>query len=289
MIEGQYEIADAHTHIYPFKIAERAAHSLADFYHVQAGDVGTVDILLQNGEKLGIRHYLVCSVATTPKQVPSINRFITENCAAHPEFVGFGTIHPGMTETEMITQAVRIKEAGLVGIKLHPDIQDFLLDDPHLFALYRACERELGLHILFHCGDARYDRSSPRRLAHVLDRFPDLSVIAAHFGGYSQWEQAYSILRDYDRLHLDTSSSLSFLSDETAMRLIEGYGPERLMFGTDYPLWVMEKELDRFFSLPLSDAQRRQILFGTFSTLFGVSQKENAAQPPLPRWKAGKS
>ena len=43
--------------------------------------------------------------------------------------------------------------------------------------------RELGLHILFHCGDARYDRSSPRRLAHVLDEFPRLEVIAArHLG-----------------------------------------------------------------------------------------------------------
>lgn len=69
---------------------------------------------------------------------------------------------------------------------------------------------------------------------------------------------------------MDTSSSLSFLSDEDAMRLIEGYGPERLMFGTDYPLWVMEKEIERFFSLPLTDTQRRQILFGTFSALFHV-------------------
>ena len=175
-----------------------------------------------------------------------------------------------MTETEMITEAVRIKEKGLRGVKLHPDIQDFLLDDPHMFALYRMCEKELDLPILFHCGDARYDRSSPQRLAHVLDSFPELSVIGAHFGGYSQWGQAYAVLKDYTRLHMDTSSSLSFLSDEDAMRLIEGYGPERLMFGTDYPLWVMEKEIERFFSLPLTDTQRRQILFGTFSALFHV-------------------
>ena len=171
----------------------------------------------------------------------------------------------------MITEAVRIKERGLRGIKLHPDIQDFLLDDPHMFSLYRICEEDLHLPILFHCGDARYDRSSPKRLAHVLDRFSGLLVIASHFGGYSQWEEAYATLKDYDRLHFDTSSSLCFLSDETAMRLIEGYGPHRLMFGTDYPLWVMEKELDRFFALPLSEAQRRQILFGTFSELFGVA------------------
>lgn len=141
MIDRPYEIADAHTHIFPQKIAEKAAHSIADFYKVNAGDVGTVDILLENGRRLGIRHYLVCSVATTPKQVASINRFIAENCEVHPEFVGFGTIHPGMTETDMITEAVRIKERGLRGVKLHPDIQDFFMDDPHM-SPFTACVKK---------------------------------------------------------------------------------------------------------------------------------------------------
>lgn len=276
MVSHGYEIADAHTHIFPGKIAEKAAQSIADFYKMQPGDAGTVDALLDNGKKLGISHYLVCSVATTPKQVRTINSFIADNCSAHPEFVGFGAIHPGMSEEEMIAEAIHIKEQGLVGIKLHPDIQDFLLDDPHMDTLYNICASELGLHILFHCGDARYDRSTPRRLANVLDRFPDLSVLGAHFGGFSQWKEAYALLNDYPQLHMDTSSSLSFLSDEDAMTLIEGYGPDKLMFGTDYPLWVMEQELERFFRLPLSEDQRRQILFGTFSRLFGVQGQKNA-------------
>ena len=276
MVSHGYEIADAHTHIFPGKIAEKAAQSIADFYKMQAGDVGTVEALLDNGKKLGISHYLVCSVATTPKQVRTINSFIADNCSAHPEFVGFGAIHPGMSEEEMIAEAIHIKEQSLVGIKLHPDIQDFLLDDPHMDTLYNICASELGLHILFHCGDARYDRSTPRRLANVLDRFPDLSVLGAHFGGFSQWKEAYALLKDYPQLHMDTSSTLSFLSDEDAMTLIEGYGPDKLMFGTDYPLWVMEQELERFFRLPLSEEQRRQILFGTFSRLFGVQGQKNA-------------
>ena len=276
MVSHGYEIADAHTHIFPGKIAEKAAQSIADFYKMQPGDAGTVDTLLDNGKKLGISHYLVCSVATTPKQVRTINSFIADNCSAHPEFVGFGAIHPGMSEEEMIAEAIHIKEQGLAGIKLHPDIQDFLLDDPHMDTLYNICASELGLHILFHCGDARYDRSTPRRLANVLDRFPDLSVLGAHFGGFSQWKEAYALLKDYPQLHMDTSSTLSFLSDEDAMTLIEGYGPDKLMFGTDYPLWVMEQELDRFFRLPLSEDQRRQILFGTFSRLFGVQGQKNA-------------
>ena len=280
MISHSYEIADAHTHIFPAKIAEKAAHSIADFYKVRAGDVGTTEVLLEHGRQLGISHYLVCSVATTPKQVRTINHFITDNCREHPEFIGFGTIHPGMTETEMITEAVHIKEQGLAGVKLHPDIQDFVLDDPHMFPLYNMCANELSLPILFHCGDDRYDRSSPRRLAAVMDKVPTLSVIGAHFAGYSQWQEAFPILKDYPQLIMDTSSSLNFLSDEDAMMLIEGYGAPRLMFGTDYPLWIMEQELDRFFQLPLTEAQRRQILFGTFSQLFGVDGQQKTCKKP---------
>lgn len=280
MISHSYEIADAHTHIFPAKIAEKAAHSIADFYKVRAGDVGTTEVLLEHGRQLGISHYLVCSVATTPKQVRTINHFITDNCREHPEFIGFGTIHPGMTETEMITEAVHIKEQGLAGVKLHPDIQDFVLDDPHMFPLYNMCANELSLPILFHCGDARYDRSGPRRLAAVMDKVPALSVIGAHFAGYSQWQEAFPILKDYPQLIMDTSSSLSFLSDEDAMMLIEGYGAHRLMFGTDYPLWIMEQELDRFFQLPLTEEQRRQILFGTFSQLFDVEGQQKTCKKP---------
>lgn len=269
----RFVIADAHAHIFPEKIAQKAADSIADFYKMQAGDLGTAEVLLKTGTENGVSHFLVCSVATTPRQVPSINQFILDATTAHPEFIGLGSIHPGMSEYEMEAEAENIKNSGLVGVKLHPDIQDFIMDDPKMIPLYKVCAK-LGLAILFHCGDSRYDRSSPRRVASVLDQVPDLVAIAAHFGGYSQWDEAYTILKQYPQLFFDTSSSLHAVGADDAMRFIEGYGPARLMFGTDYPLWSVADEMRRFMALPLTDEVRQQIFFGTFSALFGTFIKD---------------
>lgn len=266
-----YRIADAHTHIFPEKIAQKAADSIADFYVMKAGDYGTADVLLKTGKACGISYFLVCSVATAPKQVATINQFIADSCNSHPEFLGLGTLHPAMTQQQMIEEAQNIKSLGLKGIKLHPDIQDFCIDDPKMIPIYKVCADELDLKILFHCGDSRYERSSPRQMANVLDSVPGLSATAAHFGGYTQWEEAFAVLKDYPQLYFDTCSSLALITQEQALQMIEGYGPERLMFGSDYPLWTIASELERFFALPLSENDRKQILFGTFSQLYGVN------------------
>lgn len=39
------------------------------------------------------KKYLVCSTATKPEQVQSINNFIAEKCKKYPEFFGFGSLH----------------------------------------------------------------------------------------------------------------------------------------------------------------------------------------------------
>ena len=50
--------------------------------------------------------------------------------------------------------------------------------------------------VLLHMGDERYNYSHPVKLRHVLDLFPGLDVIAAHFGGYGMYEEAYTQLKD---------------------------------------------------------------------------------------------
>ena len=72
MVNG-IKVIDAHCHIYPEKIAERAVAGTDNFYKCQSFCKGTVSDLLSEGEKAGIDHFIVQSVATTPKQVKSIN------------------------------------------------------------------------------------------------------------------------------------------------------------------------------------------------------------------------
>ena len=73
----KYKIIDAHCHIYPDKIAEKAAMATCDFYEGLGSTLdGTVSTLLKEADIAGIGHCIVQSVATTPKQVSSINKFL---------------------------------------------------------------------------------------------------------------------------------------------------------------------------------------------------------------------
>ena len=59
-----YRVADAHAHIYPGKIAEKATDSVGQFYHIPMQNVGLPHVLAQLGGQAGIDRFLVCSVAT---------------------------------------------------------------------------------------------------------------------------------------------------------------------------------------------------------------------------------
>ena len=42
-----------------------------------------------------------------------------------------------------------------------------------------------------------------------------------------------------------------------------------MLFGTDYPMWEPGKVLDAFFAIPLSDGDRKKILFDNAAALLG--------------------
>lgn len=264
-IQTTYRVADAHAHIYPEKIAEKATESVGKFYGVHmAVEEGTSDALLVNGSKIGCEKYLVCSVATTLKQVPSITEFIAGECAKHPEFIGLGAYHQEVEDPAALLD--RVEELGLRGIKIHPDFQRFNIDDPAVMPLYKELAKR-DMPILIHMGDNRYDYSAPRRLMNVLEEVPDLTALAAHFGGYRAWDKAEAVLHGTN-VYYDTSSSLWWLSPEHANELVHHYGVERMMFGVDYPMWNHAEEFRRFMALGLTEEENKAVLYDNFARLF---------------------
>lgn len=255
-------IIDTHAHIYPDAIALRAAQSTGDFYHIPMCLDGTLSQLMAHGNQAGISRFLVHSVAVTPSRVHSVNDYLMRVSAEHPDaLIGFGTLHPGYEDVP--GELERIKAGGLRGVKLHPDIQAFLLDDESAITMFAAMA-QMGLPALVHTGDHRYPYSRPERMARVLDRVPDLKVICAHLGGWSVWTEAWRTLAGRPNVWVDTSSSLYALKPDEAAEIIRHYGAERVFFGTDYPMWKPEDEVARFMALPLSDEERERILHLNF-------------------------
>ena len=250
-------IIDFHAHIYPEKIAEKATKNIGEFYNAPMALAGSVKGLIESGEKIGVTKYIVHSTATKPEQVQSINNFIMSEVNAESRFVGFGTMHPLYKEFE--AEIARMKEMGLKGIKLHPDFQKFEADAEIMDPIY-DCFAKNNLPVLFHAGDYRYDFSGPERIGHVLDKHPDLTVIAAHFGGYTEWDKSYQFLCGR-KVYFDTSSTLWRLPYDQALKMIDKHGVDQFLFGVDYPMWDHAGELERFYKLGLSAEDHQKILF----------------------------
>ena len=266
-------IIDAHAHIYPEKISSKAVAAVGRFYGVEqsmAGQ-GAVDDLLTYREKAGITHFIVHSVATTARSVPTINNFIAEQCKLHPEFIGFGTMHHEVEDME--AEVNRALSLGLHGFKLHPDTQEVNMDDPRLMNFYEIIAGRVPL--VVHTGDYRYDYSSPRRLVRILKTFPDLVVNAAHLGGWSIYDVGYDVLHEEllgeERLFVDASSAFTWVGRRHMRELIRMWGAERVMYGSDYPMWDPQHELNEMLHCDLTDDELECVLWRNAERFSGVT------------------
>ena len=164
----------------------------------------------------------------------------------------------------------RIKNEGLRGIKIHPDFQKFKVDAEEMDAIYDEMA-ELKLILLLHAGDARFDFSGPKRIAHLLEKHPDLTVVAAHFGGYTEWGKSQEYLVGKN-CYFDTSSTLWKLDYKTALEMIRAHGADKFLFGSDYPMWKHDDEFERFNKLELTEQEKELILYKNAANLLGLSE-----------------
>ena len=266
-----FPIIDCHCHIYPEKIADKAVHGIGDFYHIDMCYNGTLSALLKENKENNITHSLIFSVATKPSQTKSINEFIASEVKAFPDkFTGLGTIHPDSTDIKGDIE--HLLELDLRGVKLHPDFVKIAVNDERCYKIYELCEGKIP--VLMHTGDKRYNYSNPDNLMPVLKDFPNLKVIGAHFGGYSVWEDAILKLGGFENLFVDCSSSMPFISTEKAKELVRFYGADKIVFGTDFPMWKIGEELARFNALDLTKEQQEKILYKNACKLFKIDEQK---------------
>ena len=261
-------VIDTHCHIYPDKIARKAATGIGAFYDIGMNFDGRLDTLKAVSSKAHVTHSIIFSVATTPRQVHSINSFIAENVKnSGGRFTGLGAMHPDSEDMEGDVE--QILALGLKGVKLHPDIQGVALNDPRLMPLYEACRGKLM--VLFHAGDDRYSYSNPAEIIPVLEAFPDVTFIGAHLCGYHVWSEAVPVMsKRFGNLYVDCSSSSFAMGKEKFRAYIEAYGYDRVLFGSDYPMWDPRTESAVLESLDLPQKTLEDIFWNNAARLLNL-------------------
>ncbi len=270
-----YKIFDLHTHTYPEILSVRATENLGKFYNFHVDGKGTVSDLMENSRNAGISGFLILGVATNARQVHKVNEAVAADVKLARENGFFAYGYAGMHQDteDFAAELDYATSLGLSGVKLHPDIQSADIDDERFIPLYCELEKR-GLPLYLHMGDdrAEYRYSEPEKLARVLDKFPNLKVIAAHFGGYKAWEEAILHLRGRKNVYYDTSSALWAMTPEYAKYLIDSLGIDTIMFGTDYPVVTSPEYLELFMKIDLSEAERRTILWDNAAKFFGIDE-----------------
>ncbi len=253
-------IIDIHTHAFPDALAARALEVLTQNCDEKPFIDGTCSGLRDSMAQAGIDIAVVMPIATKPSQVRGINSWAAKIPEEYGNLISFGTIHPAQSDWD--DEIRRLIDGGIVGVKLHPDYQEFFADDPALIPIYKALA-DAGLVVMMHAGvDIGLPdpvHCTPERLARALDAVPEMTVIAAHMGGYDCWDdvERYLVGRD---CYFDTSYSLTDLGPERMTSLINAHGIQRVLFGTDSPWTDQSAEVAGFRSLNLTSGEIAQVM-----------------------------
>ena len=187
---------------------------------------------------------------------------------AHPGLVPFISLDPAMDEATLVREIEERAQEGARGIKLHPANQRYFPNDRRLWPAYHKAQ-ELGLPIISHSGKAALledpeEHARPANFVDVLRDFPEINIVFAHMArGYP--DEVAEIMQTYPNSFVDTSGAIDgtlttpIVSDAEAVEMIRRVGPDRVLFGSDWPWYHPIKDARRIESLPLSAEEKRLI------------------------------
>ncbi len=253
-------LIDFHTHAFPDNLANGAISGLAKTSGYIPSTDGTIKNTIEKFDQWGVDIGVVQNIAVSPKSEKKVNDFaISSNDLRR--IVAFGSVHPNSPDG--VNELHRLKENGIKGIKLHPEYQGFNIDDDVAYHIYSTCSK-LGLIVLFHAGwDVAYPdsrRAYPERSARVLDKFPDMKVVLAHFGANRAADETVKYLVG-SNAYFDISLVQDFLTPDECADICKRHGTDKILFGTDCPWGDALKTNDFLEKMPLTDDEKEQIRY----------------------------
>jgi predicted TIM-barrel fold metal-dependent hydrolase len=245
--------------------------------------------LLREMDRAGVRW----GVFLAPRLAPSLEDQLAEQIevarSSGGRLLPTGTVNPTLGERE-IDRALSLWDSSELpprAVKLYPGYWPFSVDDPRLEPLYAWAERR-SVPVFVHCGDTsdpnglvRYSR--PIYLDDVAVRWRGVRFVLCHLG--NPWvEEAAEIIYKNANVYGDTSGLLTPFApyvDRMRERMrrrvqaaLDAIGaPDRLLYGSDWPLMTLGDAMGLVEGLEIPKADRERILGGNARGLFGLGDE----------------
>lgn len=283
MMEKKKEVIDFHTHIFPNNIAIKAIPILENNGHILANTNGCLSGLVNSMKKANISYSLALPVATKETQVISINNFAinVNNHYKEHHVLSFGGMHPLFQDYK--NELDRLKENGILGIKLHPEYQNTYIDDKSYIDIIDYAF-SIGLMVIIHAGiDIGIDsdiKASPDRILNCKNQLKHEGIfILAHMGSWDMWDLVYDKILGKG-FYIDTAFSLGEISyknnivsmfDEKKFKeFILKQGADYILFATDSPWADQEDYMNKILNMNIEEEVLDKILFKNAKKLLKI-------------------
>lgn len=202
--------------------------------------------------------------------------------------LSFTTLSPAILEE--LREALR--QGSIRGLKLYPGYEPYYPNDPALEPVYALAE-EFRVPVMIHSGDT-FTPKGKLKYAHPLNidetavDHPGVDFIICHLG--NPWirdcmEVVYknkNVYTDISGLVLGDFSDRfeSFMRKQLQEMLEYGVEPDKVLFGTDWPLASMESYLEFIEELSIPERERRKIMWENAARLFKLSPSDSLFATP---------
>jgi predicted TIM-barrel fold metal-dependent hydrolase len=278
-------IVDAHTHVFPPGVAEDRERYLAsdatfrELYADLKARLGSVEELLSSMDTAGIDASIALGFAWRDAEICRLhNDYSLESATAHPgRIIAFPNLPLAAGVEAIELEARRCVAAGARGFgELRPDNLGFDLAGEDGACLARLAV-ELDVVLLFHVTEP-VGHEYPGKHGLALDRFyaflsahPQVKVVGAHWGGGLPFYASMPEARALTNVYFDTAASSLLYDDTVHRRVVDLVGPEKVLFGSDYPLLAQSRSLRRIAEAGLDPDDRDLILGGNAASLLNLS------------------
>ena len=260
-------IIDFHTHYYPDDLAYRALHGVDDV--CEGDNNGTYDGLKRAMLNAGVDRAVVLAVCNRPGHEEKINSFILGK--TDETIIPFFSVHPYSENAPYLVR--KYADLGIKGIKLHPNMQQFRLNDERLLPLCRAI-RDSGIIALFHCGKPGRTATSfdvyPSDFLPLMDILDPEHTVLAHTGGYGISDSEINVLRSIN-VYTDLSLAASQFTPDRMKSILEFLPADRMLFGSDSPWRDIKASLDFIRCLCKNDTALQQLMHANAEKLLGLN------------------
>lgn len=259
-------LIDFHTHCYKDELATRAIE-FGRKNGITPHFDGTILGLKNFMKAKKIDYAVVLNIANKPEHTINVNNWAIE-CSRQERIISFGSVHPFYKDYK--DEIKRLYEAGIKGLKFHPNYQHYEVNDKSIYPVYEEAAK-YGMVMLFHVGLDKMPGEygiSPK-FGQLIDDLKYDKIVGAHLGGCLTFDAAAEFVWGKN-VYIDVSLSFRFLTPQLKEKLKQTHDISKILYGSDAPWATIEEDLKQINEL-FDKQEQEQIYYKNACRLLDIN------------------